>query len=166
MASTALRLVEEASTKRCQKCGNEGTFGKDKKKPDGLAARCDTCRREDRKVRQERHNEYLRTWTKTNARAQRNTQVRYRHGIEFEEVWLSQRGLCALCDEPMSPLGNQSLSAVVDHDHACCQKMPTCGKCFRGLIHASCNKLLGAASDDQHKLEKAIAYLAKGRVSL
>lgn len=40
----------------------------------------------------------------------------------------------------------------VDHDHACCDKAPTCGKCVRGIVCQSCNISLG-------KLERGTIHI-------
>ena len=158
---TALHLVQPVA-KTCTKCGGEGPFGKNKTKADGLMVRCNSCRSEDRKVRQEKHNEYLREYTKTNARGHRNIQIKYRYKLDFEAQWEAQKGLCALCGGLMLPIGNAAKSAVVDHNHKCCPGNKSCGECFRGLIHGSCNKLLGAAQDSIEVLDAAITYLKKG----
>jgi hypothetical protein len=31
----------------------------------------------------------------------------------------------------------------IDHDHACCPKRPTCGKCTRGLLCDRHNRAIG-----------------------
>ena len=50
---------------------------------------------------------------------------------------------------------------VVDHDHDCCDRDGSCGKCVRGILCSNCNKGLGMFEDNVDKLEKAIAYLQK-----
>lgn len=67
------------------------------------------------------------------------------YGALFEE----QGGLCAVCHKP--PLGTGKQGLVVDHDHVT-------GR-VRGLIHTTCNCLLGHAQEDIEILEGAIRYL-------
>jgi hypothetical protein len=58
----------------------------------------------------------------------------------FNSRLASQNYLCACCGEPFT----QADPAVVDHDHGCCRGRKTCGKCWRGLVHNSCNVRIGA----------------------
>ena len=90
-----------------------------------------------------------------------------RYHVDFESLWIEQRGLCAICNEPMLPNGNGLDSVAVEHDRSCC---PTdkfsCGQCVRGWVHKRCNLVIGHARDSVILLRKAIAYLDsnKGRV--
>jgi hypothetical protein len=27
----------------------------------------------------------------------------------------------------------------IDHDHLCCDRLPSCGRCTRGMTHLTCN---------------------------
>lgn len=47
----------------------------------------------------------------------------------------------------------------VDHDHACCQGIKSCGMCIRGLLCARCNRILGAAGDSEEVFRNALIYL-------
>ena len=74
------------------------------------------------------------------------------------KLWRAQNGLCSLCGTPLD-----YEEAHLDHDHDCCD-MPVaqaCGLCDRGVLHGTCNTLLGFAYDDQDLLLKAIAYLKR-----
>lgn len=86
--------------------------------------------------------------------------VARRHGITVEQYdWLYERqeGLCLVCFvEP----DNQLL--YVDHDHACCPDIGSCGNCIRGLLCSHCNGLLGYARDRIDVLESAVEYLRMG----
>lgn len=74
----------------------------------------------------------------------------------FDELLTIQRGHCAICatDAP----GKRGWH--VDHDHACCPGIGSCGACVRGLLCHRCNLLLGNAQDDIEVLEQAKKYLA------
>jgi hypothetical protein len=87
-----------------------------------------------------------------------NTLRRYRlrpgwYKLRFEE----QNGGCAICGEP--PKGERPL--MVDHDHACCDTMPTCGKCHRGLLCHTCNTALASVERVSGWSQKAEAYLRR-----
>jgi hypothetical protein len=73
---------------------------------------------------------------------------------DFDSILIKQKGVCALCRQPMEFGGRiRRMRVVVDHDHVT-------GK-VRGLIHDRCNKLLGFASDDIDLLRRAISYLRR-----
>jgi hypothetical protein len=74
---------------------------------------------------------------------------------EFDELLTLQRGRCAVCatDEP----GKRGWH--IDHDHACCPGIGSCGNCVRGLLCHCCNLLLGNADDSVERLDRAKTYL-------
>ncbi len=65
---------------------------------------------------------------------------------EFNGMVISQKGLCALCGKEML-----NTRTAVDHDHKS-------GK-IRGILHSTCNVLLGYAREDIGILSSAIDYL-------
>lgn len=80
--------------------------------------------------------------------------------IEYGAIFVSQKGLCALCGKLMSEIGayegkqhNSNDSPVLDHDHKT-------GK-IRGMVHGRCNHLLGNARDNIETLEQAVDYLRR-----
>lgn len=73
--------------------------------------------------------------------------------FQYNALISAQNGLCLVCEKPL----NGKIS--VDHDHACCPTIYTCGKCVRGLLHEKCNIGLGAFDDDPERLRKAARYL-------
>jgi len=50
---------------------------------------------------------------------------------------------------------------VVDHDHSCCPRGGSCGKCVRGLLCEPCNKVLTSARTPEY-FEGLLNYLNKG----
>lgn len=48
---------------------------------------------------------------------------------------------------------------VVDHNHSCCAKGPSCGKCIRALLCNHCNLLIGLAGESIVVLHNACKYL-------
>ncbi len=84
--------------------------------------------------------------------ARTNANWKYR-GIDlttpdYERRLLEQGGVCALCNEPPT-----DARLVPDHDHET--------GFIRGLIHGSCNLMLGMAKDSPELLELAAQYLRK-----
>lgn len=73
----------------------------------------------------------------------------------LDELLTLQRGRCAICatEEP-GPRGWH-----IDHDHACCPGIGSCGNCVRGLLCHCCNLMLGNAKDSVDRLEQAKKYL-------
>jgi len=56
--------------------------------------------------------------------------------------------LCWFCGDSLawrlSSYGKAGMDHItVDHDHACCEGVGSCGKCIRGLAHMRCNQGFG-----------------------
>lgn len=47
----------------------------------------------------------------------------------------------------------------IDHDHACCPKPKSCGKCIRKLLCVKCNRALGLINDDLNKAIGLVEYI-------
>lgn len=69
----------------------------------------------------------------------------------YNELLISQKGVCLICGEPPS---ERRLS--IDHDHSCCPGKETCGKCIRGLLHVKCNAALGWYEKYKIQIERYI----------
>lgn len=67
----------------------------------------------------------------------------------------AQGGTCQLCRKPP---GAKRLA--VDHDHACCPGVTSCGSCVRGLLCVPCNAGIGFLGESPEVLGRAIEYLA------
>lgn len=50
---------------------------------------------------------------------------------------------------------------TIDHDHSCCDRQGSCGRCVRGMLCSSCNSTLGHAKDDIERLKGLIVYLTQ-----
>lgn len=87
----------------------------------------------------------------------RDRDFRKKYGIDFaqyQEMLLTQKGVCAICDKPETKLQNGVIRMLsVDHNHST--------GAVRGLLCANCNLAIGYACDSIDVLEKAIAYLHK-----
>ena len=156
---TDLQLVKKApeepqEQKLCTKCKQPkglGEFYKDSRYKTGVNSWCRSC-----------HSNRSNAWNKKHPGQVKLT----RYGVDFNKLWLSQSGLCAVCNEPMSPTGRSPESVVVDHDHNCCKGQSSCGKCVRGLIHSRCNRVLGSSLDNPKLLQSAAAYVLRWRGGL
>lgn len=84
------------------------------------------------------------------------------YGMEpqaMHAIYLKQDGRCYLCWDALPP----DLRKIhIEHDHSCCPSPKnglgggqiSCGTCVRGLACSSCNRLIGIARDDPHRLRR------------
>lgn len=81
----------------------------------------------------------------------------------FDQLLLTQEGRCAICgtDDPTDNKG--AINWHVDHDHSCCPRKGSCGKCIRGLLCGRCNIGLGGFRDDPVVLANAAQYVRNFR---
>jgi recombination endonuclease VII len=103
------------------------------------------------RANREHHVEQQQIYRKTNPWCSRESSWK-QNGINIDRhrflaMFAEQDGKCALCNEDIT------LSASVDHDH-------TTGL-IRGLIHTSCNHMLGNSKDNPELLERGAAYLRR-----
>lgn len=80
----------------------------------------------------------------------KSSYIKTKYGItwsEFEEMYESQKGLCAICKKEEK---NRMLS--LDHSHVT--------KKVRGLLCGSCNRGLGLFKDDPKLLQAAKEYVS------
>lgn len=140
--------------KKCFKCGLEKDLSEFSKQNKGN--QCKVCTRKYRRERYERQDvkikekqQFLKTYFK---RA---------YGITLEiyqEMFLSQNGLCAICLFPekfIDKRSNKPRMLAVDHCHIS-------GK-VRGLLCRHCNQAIGIFKDDTDRLARAIAYLRNNK---
>jgi hypothetical protein len=169
--------------KTCSKCGadkdEENDFYKHRGRPRPW---CKLCTNADNIARAaanpEKHNARAKAWREANPEKWHATTKKWRDAhpervkaniqrttfkIDFFAVWEAQKGICALCGDPMLPEGRELKSVVVDHDRSCCPGKRSCGKCVRGLIHWGCNMVLGYAQDDARILRCAADYVERHR---
>lgn len=75
----------------------------------------------------------------------RRAVLKHRYGItpeQYDEMLEAQGGGCAICHRT-EPMGKSEEFFSVDHDHACCPGVRSCGKCVRGLLCVRCNNSVG-----------------------
>jgi len=112
------------------------------------------------KANRESDRKYKKKWQDAHPESMRSRALKHKYGITLEEynaLLLKQNGVCAVCKTP--PLKGKVLN--VDHDHRCCvgRNGKCCGKCIRGLIHQTCNLMLGGAKDSPTILRLGAEYL-------
>lgn len=93
------------------------------------------------------------------AQTSRISQLKRRFGLtvaQFDAIWASQGSKCPVCFR-----NDEALQLHVDHDHACCPSLPTCGGCVRGILCRECNIALGFLKDSTESLNRAITYLSQ-----
>jgi hypothetical protein len=103
---------------------------------------------------------YHRKYKSEHPRNQRHANIFWRYGVDedwYLEKLAEQGGRCAICgtDDP----GAGTVSFCIDHDHACCSGMRSCGRCLRGLLCNRCNRALGYFNDDPVVLQAAADYV-------
>lgn len=125
----------------CPDCNNEGIT---QKRPNPYPAkRCFTHHNAKKKQR------------RAVAKAQRWERVYSLTSDQYEALYASQGGKCAICG-----IGRGlTKSLYVDHDHACCDGPTSCGQCIRGLIDEPCNTYLGRIRDSIEAAERLLKYL-------
>ncbi len=134
----------------CKVCNNAAKHARYMADPEPAKQRTRQWQRENA----ERLNAYRRERRKLDEvkRRERASHLKRKFGItleQYEEMFKSQGGVCAICGRPPS----EKYSLHVDHDHFT-------GK-IRGLVCFPCNEGLGLFQDDPYLLEAAIAYLER-----
>ena len=74
------------------------------------------------------------------------------------QIMQDQARRCAICK---TDIGGRY---VVDHDHACCPGIYSCGRCVRGFLCDGCNLGLGAFKDSPATMRAAIRYMEQHAV--
>lgn len=117
------------SGKRCKDCTTSGA----RRPTPHPGPRCAT------------HHRAVRTARSLAAKAKRVEKVYSITEERYQEIYKLQGGVCYNCRRAK---GTERKRLSVDHDHACCNKDTSCGKCVRGLLCTPCNKYLGYIRDN------------------
>ena len=62
---------------------------------------------------------------------------------------------------PVCKKGLTITTVAIDHDHRCCNRDGSCGKCVRGLLDRDCNAGLGLLGDDVATVNAGALYLLR-----
>ena len=77
-----------------------------------------------------------------------------KHGIseeDYKRMLGIHDGKCHSCRERPA--------TDIDHNHECCTKSKSCGKCIRGILCMQCNTALGLLGTSPEKIEKLAKYI-------
>ena len=137
----------------CKSCQNEYNKNYRKLNLKPLTEKRKEYMEKYRTVNKGKRNTYLKEWGAKNPELKRAQKYRHRYKINIEdyhELYLKQKGLCAICKK--KDLGRKNAKYfIVDHDHSANK--------VRGLLCHKCNLLLGTVKDDITILKRAIEYL-------
>ena len=144
-------MVVSILTKYCTGCNTDlplSMFWKNKTNKDGLQHWCKDCWKQITDKRRNGPKRDIELRQRKNRHLIRNYNITIN---EYEQMLAKQRGLCAICESPMSLNSQMGRKLAVDHDHST-------GK-VRGLLCENCNRGLGMFKDSPHLLSMAILYL-------
>lgn len=143
------------TTKTCARCGIEKElelFCAGKNYKDGRRGTCKKCHAEYQTQYYKDRPEKYAIKVATNSYYKANWK---RHKIS-EEAYQALVGLydgkCHSCQD--------RVGTNLDHDHGCCSKRFSCGKCVRGLLCSQCNTALGLLQDNAQKIQKLLEYIS------
>ena len=146
----------------CKEAKLVSEFCRNKSRSDGMNPYCKECMKARHRVWRKKNPEKIAAYGR--ARKKRNpTDRRVRllkqYGLD-KAIYSKMGNACWICGglEPGYGKGNFH----IDHDHACCPGIGSCGRCIRGLLCAACNTSLGGFRDDPKLLRKAADYLEGG----
>jgi len=145
-------------------------FYRNKNSPDGLNSVCKKCKvkstsmaRKNNPERYRRSKEYALAWNRAHPENVFRNYLKSKYNLTpegYQSILEKQGGSCAGCGRNQSKLAKKM---AVDHDHRCCKKAGSCGKCIRGVLCDNCNQILGRANDDPSILRNLASYLESKR---
>lgn len=165
------RSQEQLLSKTCLYCKQEFLCGRGHRKKDSVycSAGCQSKNwkeshtsavkeyaRNYEQINQEVRRAYRKSYTAANFDKNKAAALLVKYNItrdEFDEMLLKQDYKCALCSKEFGDGFAIDNELAVDHCHKT--------KIIRGLIHQSCNKLIGHAFDDAGLLLLAADYLER-----
>ncbi len=110
---------------------------------------------------EEGRKEYAKAYKEQMPIRTRESYLRCTYGIgidQYNELFKSQGGCCAICTEPETAIGKDGpLPLAVDHDHVT--------GVVRGLLCRGCNVAIGGLKEKEENFLNAITYLEKHKQS-
>lgn len=155
---------------QCRKCLEDKPkecFSKMAKASSGYQSECKTCASVRLKLWYDQLTDDQRAVRRQRTKAWRDADPENSYWIQmrsiykvsqerFEQMLSDQGGVCAIC-KTNDPQGYGRW--CIDHDHACCPGVKSCGQCIRGLLCNGCNHGLGNFRDSPKSLRAAANYL-------
>lgn len=147
---------------RCKRSKDTKHFYNDRTQVDGKTRRCRECSKTvARNWRQTDSGRAREKWRNASRKYSRATGLYRKYGITddvYKKMLAAQGGTCAICGvKAKESKGRNPGRLVIDHSHV--------SNTVRGLLCSPCNTMLGLASDDPTRLQKASDYLiAAGRL--
>jgi hypothetical protein len=118
------------------------------------------------RAKQQRDSGYTKRYRTENRdkyqQSYRKSYLKTRYGMtieQFNELMERQQNACGLCKEPFK----EGEFPHVDHDHTCCPGKNSCGRCIRGVLHSTCNRVIGLTKDNPNLCRQAAEYLEQSR---
>lgn len=106
-------------------------------------------------------NAYIREWHAKNPEKNKEYRRLSKYSLtpeQFQLMFDKYEGCCYICGIKPEPLSNGNSGLQIDHDHSCCFGAGrTCGKCIRGLLCFSCNRMLGSL--EKKNIKRVLDYL-------
>ena len=115
-------------------------YDRDRRASGALTEEALEKRRENNRRYRREHYDELRARENEVARKRLRENPGYLHHLTKDQYYAlrhEQNDACAVCLKPFER------TPLIDHDHRCCPKKHSCGKCVRGLVCYRCNALLG-----------------------
>lgn len=162
--------------RRCKQAKPLNQMKRDTRNNDGYSSFCKACHQaasvawqkaNPQKLNATRRARYARNKEQINEarRGQYNyavvrwERIKRLYGVSkdwYEKQLAAQGDVCAICKRKPTEFKR---AFSVDHDHACCPKTPTCGKCNRGILCQGCNTSIHLIERDRMWVMSAISYL-------
>lgn len=132
----------------CKVCNRAASAKRYRENPEPAIERAKKWMEENR----ERYNERMREYRESGKKSvsDRKSYLKRKYGLTLEQydaMLTAQNNVCAICERPPKP----DYVLHVDHDHET--------GVIRGLLHFTCNNLLGDAEDDAFVLRAAAEYV-------
>lgn len=165
--------------KICRRCFLEKRgfeFKKDLRNGDNYSSFCKQCHKEAsikwqkenpekvnkaRKLRYDKNKDTINTKRRESYNYEKSRWQQLKRLYKIDKEWYSkkieeQNFGCAICKRKKEEFKGKF---VIDHDHSCCDKTPTCGRCTRGILCHYCNISLYSVETISNWTNLAEGYL-------
>jgi hypothetical protein len=139
--------------RKCKKYKDLNDFHKQagSRMKDGHRNKCKECRGEERRERYANDPEHWKVIKSQNLKSWYGMTL-----DQWNQMFMDQKGCCAICEEHVSKLKTKEL--CVDHDHSTGE--------IRGLLCHSCNRGIGLLKDSPEILSKTLVYFNRSKIRI